>query len=112
MIPLAHFPTLRYTTRQDSGEHRRGIMEMETRATDSKGRICLPKGFANATVIIDQLSDTEVRIRKAVVIPEDDVRFYEESAAPLSDADRDRFLQLLDQPPAPNVALRQAAARR
>ena len=51
-------------------------MDVETRSTDSKGRICLPKAFANATVIIDQVTDTEVRIRKAVVIPEDEVRFY------------------------------------
>ena len=64
-------------------------MCMETRSTDAKGRICLPKAFANATVIIEQVSDTEVRIRKAVVIPEDDISFYEETAPPLSDRDRD-----------------------
>ena len=83
-------------------------MEVETRSTDSKGRICLPKAFANATVIIDQVSDTEVRIRKAVVIPEDEVRFYEETASPLTDRDRDRFLDLLDNPPAANAALKRA----
>jgi hypothetical protein len=87
-------------------------MDMETRSTDSKGRISLPKGFANATVIMDQVSETEIRIRKAVVIPEDEVRFYEEATAPLSDADRDRFLQLLDNPPEPSPALKRAAARR
>lgn len=86
-------------------------MDMETRSTDAKGRICLPKAFANATVIIDQVSDTEVRIRKAVVIPEDEVRFYEESATPLSDRDRDRFLDLLDNPPAANAALKRAAKK-
>jgi hypothetical protein len=87
-------------------------MDMETRSTDSKGQICLPKNFANATVIIDQLSETEIRIRKAVVIPEDEVRFYEETTAPLSNADRDRFLQLLDNPHDPSPALKRAAARR
>jgi len=81
---------------------------METRTTDAKGRISLPKAFANATVIIEQVSETEVRIRKAPVIPEDEIRFYEESVAPLSDRDRDRFLDLLDYPPAPNEALRRA----
>ena len=40
---------------------------METRSTDAKGRISLPKAFANATVIFDQLSDTELRIRKAMI---------------------------------------------
>jgi hypothetical protein len=87
-------------------------MDMETRSTDSKGRISLPKSFANATVIIDQLSETELRIRKAVVIPEDEVRFYEESTAPLSDADRDKFLKLLDHPPEPSPSLKRAAKRR
>jgi Protein of unknown function (DUF1778) len=87
-------------------------MDMETRSTDSKGRICLPKAFANATVIIDQLSETELRVRKAVVIPQDEIRFAEETAVPLSDRDRDRFLELLDNPPKANAALRRAAARR
>jgi hypothetical protein len=86
-------------------------MDMETRSTDAKGRICLPKGFANATVIVDQLSDTELRIRKAVVMPQDEVRFDEETATPLSDRDRDRFIKLLDSPPKANAAHRRAAAR-
>ena len=87
-------------------------MDMETRSTDSKGRISLPRGFANATVIIDQVSETELRIRKAVVIPQDEVRFYEESTAPLSDADRDQFLQLLDNPPPATAALKPPPSRR
>jgi hypothetical protein len=86
-------------------------MDMETRSTDATGRISLPKAFANATVIIEQVSETEIRIRKAVVIPEAEFRLYEESATPLSDCDRDRFLELLDQPPAANPALKAAAAR-
>jgi hypothetical protein len=81
---------------------------METRTTDAKARISLPKAFANATVIIEQVSETELRIRKARVIPEDEIRFYEESATPLSDRDRDRFLELLDNPPPPTEALRRA----
>jgi hypothetical protein len=87
-------------------------MVMETRTTDAKGRVSLPKAFANATVIIEQVSESEIRIRKAVVIPEDEVRFSEETAAPLSDSDRDRFLDLLDNPPAANDALKRAAGKR
>jgi hypothetical protein len=34
-------------------------MDVETRSTDAKGRISLPKAFANATVILEQVSDTE-----------------------------------------------------
>ena len=79
---------------------------MDIRSTDAKGRISLPKAFANATVIIDQLSDSEIRIRKAVVIPENEAGFYEESTAPLTDRDRDRFLEILDNPGKANPALR------
>jgi hypothetical protein len=86
-------------------------MAIETRTTDKKGRISLPKVFANCTVIVEQVSDMEVRIRKAKVIPEDEVRFYEESVTPLSDRDRDLFLALLDGPPAANRAFKRAAAR-
>jgi Protein of unknown function (DUF1778) len=81
-----------------------------TRTTDPKARVSLPRGFANATVIIEQLSDTELRIRKAQVVPEDELRFQEELRTPLSNRDRDRFLALLDNPPPANEALRQAAA--
>jgi hypothetical protein len=86
-------------------------MKMETRTTDAKGRVCLPKAFANATVVIEQVSETELRVRKARVIPEDEIHFREETTLVLSDRDRDRFLELLDNPPKPNAALRQAAAR-
>jgi hypothetical protein len=84
---------------------------METRSTDAKGRVSLPKSFANATVIVEQVSETEIRIRKAVVVPEDEVRFREETGAPLSDRDRDRFLELLDSPPEANAALKRAARK-
>jgi uncharacterized protein (DUF1778 family) len=47
----------------------------------------------------------------AVVVPEDEFRFREESAAPLSDRDRDKFLDLLDNPPKANSALRRAATK-
>ncbi len=54
-------------------------MKTETRTTDAKGRVCLPKAFANATVVIEQVSETELRVRKARVIPEDEIRFREET---------------------------------
>jgi Protein of unknown function (DUF1778) len=78
---------------------------------DSKARISLPKTFANSAVVVDQVSDTEVRVRKAKVVPEDELSFYETSFSPLSDRDRDAFLALLENPPEPNKAFRQAAAR-
>lgn len=81
-------------------------MVTATRTTDDKARISLPGGFANCTVLMEQVSETEVRIRKARVIPEDDIPFVEESMTPLSDRDRDLFLALLDDPPLPNEALK------
>ena len=86
-------------------------MAGETRSTDQKARVTLPKSFANSTVLVEQVSETEVRIRKAKVLPMDEIRFYEESLKPLSDRDRDIFLSLLENPPRANKALRQAAAR-
>jgi hypothetical protein len=81
-------------------------MTILTYTTDDKARITLPKNFANSTVLIEKVSETELRIRKARVIPEDDLPFVEEAMAPLSDRDRDVFLALLDNPPPPNDALR------
>ena len=86
-------------------------MLSETRTTDAKARLVLPKSFANATVIIEQVSETEIRVRRAQVVPLDEMPFREESAVPLSDRDRDRFLDLLANPPAATPALKKAAAR-
>jgi hypothetical protein len=77
-----------------------------TRTTDQKARVSLPLSFANSTVLIEQVSDTELRIRRAVVIPEDEIVFAEEVRSPLSDRDRDFFLSVLDNPPEPNEALK------
>jgi Protein of unknown function (DUF1778) len=81
-------------------------MGLETRSTDAKGRVSLPKAFANATVIIEQVSENELRIRKASVIPVDEMRFSEETPTILSERERQRFLDALDNPPEPNAALR------
>ncbi len=81
-------------------------MTILTYTTDEKARITLPKNFANSTILVQPVSDTELRIRKARVIPEDDLPFIEEAMVPLSDRDRDVFLAILDNPPPPNEALR------
>ncbi|MDB5386690.1 MAG: hypothetical protein JWM11_2336 [Planctomycetaceae bacterium] len=86
-------------------------MHTEIRTTDAKARLVLPKSFANATVIIEELSDTELRVRRARVVAEDDLPFVEELASPLSDRDRDRFLDLLASPAEMAPALKKAAAR-
>jgi DNA-binding transcriptional regulator/RsmH inhibitor MraZ len=84
----------------------KGPMSRLTQKTDSKGRVSLPKSFANSTVVIEQISDRELRICKVQVFPKDEIRFAEENPLPLSDRDRDLFLKLLDQPPPPPAALR------
>jgi hypothetical protein len=85
-------------------------MGLETRSTDAKGRISLPKAFANSTVVIEQVNENELRIRRARVIPEDEIRFAEETPIILSKRDRTQFLQALDQPPKPNTVLRRLMA--
>ena len=86
-------------------------MLTETRNTDAKARLVLPRSFANATVIVEHVSETEIRVRRATGAAEDAPPFAEELSAPLSDRDRDRFLELLANPPAATAALKKAAAR-
>jgi hypothetical protein len=81
-------------------------MGLKTRSTDAKGRISLPKAFANATVIIEQLNENELRIRKARVIPVDEIRFSEEVQVVLSD--HEWLVQTLDAPPMRNAAVSRA----
>lgn len=82
----------------------------DVRTVDAKSRLLLPKEFANATVTVERVSETEIRVRKAVVIPEDALPLMEDTFKPLSDRDRDFFLQLLDNPPEPTPAFLKAAA--
>ena len=84
-------------------------MQTLTQTADSNARVSLPREFANATVIIELVSDTELRIRKSDAPPEENARFSEEAPRVLSDRERDLFLSLLDNPPAPNDALKDAA---
>ena len=86
-------------------------MATDVKTTDAKARLILPKSFANATVVIDQVSETELRVRRAKVVPEDELPFREELTCPLSQSDRDLFLDLLTHPPAPSPALEGAATR-
>jgi hypothetical protein len=81
------------------------------RTADSKGRIVLP-GFANTTLIIQQVDDTEYRIRKARVISEKELRFHEEGfPVELSQKDAAKLGKALENPPPPNKAARRAAKR-
>jgi hypothetical protein len=82
------------------------------RFTDKKGRLILPARFANSAVLVEEVSETELRIRKAVILPEDEVPFTEENRSPLSNEDRDFVLSLLAAPPKANAELKKAARER
>ncbi len=86
-------------------------MTPSRQSTGKRARVQLPERFANCTVLIEEISDTEVRIRKLPSAPEEEFRFYEELVTPLSDHDRDIFLELLDNPPPASEAFRRAAQR-
>ncbi|MBI3409575.1 MAG: DUF1778 domain-containing protein [Planctomycetes bacterium] len=78
---------------------------------DKKGRVSLP-GFANATVILESVSATEYRVRKAEVIPQDELHFPEEDVPwKLTRRDAAKVLAAIDNPPRANAALRRAAKR-
>jgi uncharacterized protein (DUF1778 family) len=83
----------------------------EAKRVDKKGRVAIP-GLAGATVLVEQLSATEYRVRKAQVIPEDEITFLEEKPIVLSARDAEIFLAALDRPPRkPNSRLRSAVKR-
>ena len=82
---------------------------MTPRFTDKKARLILPARFANTAVLIEEISETEVRVRKAAILPEDELPFAEEGRRLLPDVDRDFVLALLSNPPAANSNLKKAA---
>jgi hypothetical protein len=79
------------------------------RFTDKKARLVLPPRFANSAVLIEEVSETELRVRKAVLLPEDELPYTEEQRSHLSDEDRDFILSLLAAPPKANADLKKAA---
>lgn len=79
-----------------------------TRTADADARIKLPKKFANARVVV-QIQPAKASAARTSRATKG--RFVEESIVRLSDADRDRFLQLLESPPKPNAALEKAMVK-
>ena len=104
-------PTCDLLTMGERVPMRRGriMSSVIPRFTDKKARLILPARFASSAVLIEEVSETELRIRKAVILPEDEVPFTEERRAPLSDEDRDLLLSLLAAPPKANADLKKAA---
>jgi bifunctional DNA-binding transcriptional regulator/antitoxin component of YhaV-PrlF toxin-antitoxin module len=71
----------------------------KTRTTDAKGRVTLPKEFADCLVDIEQVDEFEVRIRKVVTIPEREAWLWKNSKAlaavmsGLAEAKRHEFVE-------------------
>ena len=85
---------------------------IETQVVDATARVVLPPRFAEARVVLEEISEMEIRIRKTGASGEAQAEFPEEKITMLSDRDRDLFLELLASPPAPNEALRKLFAER
>ncbi len=85
------------------------MSSMTPRFTDKKARLILPARFASSAVLVEEVSENELRIRKAVILPEDEVPFTEDNRSALSDEDRDFVLSLLAAPPKANADLQKAA---
>jgi hypothetical protein len=54
---------------------------MTTKTADGKGRISLGSRFANQTVIVEDVDDTEVRITLAEVVPQREVWLHKNPRA-------------------------------
>jgi len=83
--------------------------EPEIRVTDSKARLTLPRSFANSTLLLEVRSDNEIVIRKAKVVPIGQPEVALETIT-LSERDWEIFMNLLENPPPPNEALKALAA--
>ena len=57
---------------------------MTTKTADGKGRVSLGSRFANQTVIVEEVDDTEVRITLAEVIPQREVWLHKNPKAKAS----------------------------
>jgi hypothetical protein len=55
--------------------------EKSAKSTDNKGRVTLGEKFANRTVLVKELSDTEVLIELATVIPDRELWLHKNSDA-------------------------------
>lgn len=88
------------------------MVSQETQTADAQARITLPAQFADTAVVVEVISASEVRIRKAAEASDDLSALAESAITVLSDRDRDRFLELIESPAAANPALRSAMDKR
>jgi hypothetical protein len=80
----------------------------EIKKADSKGRVTIPS-LANETLVIEQIGDSEFRVRVASTVPIHDLSFPEDRPGVLADKDVEKLVDILDNPPEPNRAAKKAA---
>lgn len=85
--------------------------EALTQVVDAQSRVTLPKAFAKSKVVLEEVGPGEIRIRKARR-GRGRQALREETPLTLSDADRDRFLQIMESTQRPNAALRRLMSQR
>ncbi len=56
-------------------------VEPQAKSTDSKGRVTLGRHFANRTVLVSHVSENEVVVKLARVIPEDEIWLHQNREA-------------------------------
>lgn len=88
------------------------MASQELQTADAQARITLPAAFAETTVIVEVLSPSELRVRKVGEAGDELSAAPENNMTTLSDRDRDRFLELIELPPAANASLRGAMEKR
>ena len=77
---LGHKPVIQSTGRPET-KRAKAPKESSVKSADEKGRIALGKKFANRTVIIEEVSETEVLVKLARVIPEREAWLYKNPVA-------------------------------
>jgi hypothetical protein len=74
-------PSRPYRRLPESSPNRGAVNSTNVKTTDEKGRVVLSKKFANRTVIVEEVSDTEVLVKLARVIPEREAWLYKNPGA-------------------------------
>lgn len=87
------------------------MLDQQMQTADALARVTLPAEFAETRVVVEMLSASEVRIRKADERDDELAALPENCVTTLSDRDRDRFLELVESRHAGHVALRKAMSK-
>lgn len=88
------------------------MVNQEMQTADALARVTLPAEFAEKTVVVERLSQSEVRIRKLGEEGDELSMLPENNITTLSNGERDRFVELIVSPQTANPALCKAISKR